>query len=208
MLGHRTLHCVAGSLIALPLMGCGTKSPDFTAPTWKPAKFAEAVLAELDADGNGLIDEQELVGAPGLTFGAKLIDADRDGGLSADELTKRFEIYRDMQLVTELKEMVLVYKRRPVRMANVRLVPEFFLDGVLEPATDTTTDDGSFFPQAEGVGAAGLRVGYYRVVVDSPKVTVPEKYSSEATTPLGVEVSPIADDPSTYSRIFLTIEDE
>ena len=76
-----------------------------------------------------------------------------------------------------------------------------------QPAVDTTTQDGSFYPQAEGVGAAGLRVGYYRVVVDSPNVAIPEEYASDATTPLGVEVSPTADDPSTYSRIFLTIED-
>jgi hypothetical protein len=166
------------------------------------------VLAELDGNGDTLIDEQELSDAPGLAFGAKLIDANKDGGLSEKELTKRFELYRDMQLVTELKEMVLVYKRRPVSRASVRLVPEFFLDGVLEPATDTTTDDGSFYPQAEGIGAAGLRVGYYRVVVDSPQVSIPGEYASAATTPLGVEVSPVADDPTTYSRIFLTIEDE
>lgn len=166
------------------------------------------MLAELDGDGDGLIDEQELGAAPGLAFGAKIIDADKDGSLSEQELTKRFELYRDMQLVTELKEMVLVYKRRPVPGASVRLIPEFFLDGVLEPASDVTTDDGSFYPQAEGVGAAGLRVGYYKVVVDSPRVAIPAEYAAAATTTLGVEVSPVADDPTTYSRIFLTIEGE
>ena len=55
---------------------------------------------------------------------------------------------------------------------------------------------------------SGLRVGYYRVVVESPRVKIPAKYGSAETTTLGVEVSPVSDDQISYGTINLVLQDK
>ena len=176
------------------------------APSWKPTKFAEAVLEKMDANGDQLIDADELKGAPGLSAGAKFIDKDADGKLSLDELKARFQLYRDVRVGLAPKTLALFYKKKPGRGANVRLVPEFFLTDLLSPATDTTIGDGTFMPQAEGADLSGMQVGYYRVVIDAPGAKLPPEYADETETPLGVEVSPVSDDPTTYGTIPIFID--
>jgi hypothetical protein len=72
-------------------------------------------------------------------------------------------------------------------------VPEFFLADVIEPAGGESISEGFVDPRIPDMDPPGLRVGYYRVVVESPKTKIPPKYSSAETTTLGVEVSPVSD---------------
>jgi hypothetical protein len=86
-------------------------------------------------------------------------------------------------------------------------VPEFFLAGVVEPASGEAYVDGVVMPMITGMDIPGMRVGYYRVVVDSPNFKIPAKYGSAETTPLGVEVSPVSEDAATYGTIQLVLHD-
>jgi hypothetical protein len=183
------------------LAGCTRAPARIEAPDWDPDDFADAILVKLDANKDGSLDKTELTAAPGLAFGAKYIDTDKNETLSREELVARFTVYKDRESGLTSKQMQLSYAGRPVAGAKVKLVPEFFLEGVVEPASGETVDDGTLTPITEGMDVPGVRAGYYRVVVESPRVKVPTKYTSAETTPLGVEVSPTSDDPSSYSSI-------
>ena len=195
------------SVVGATLVGCGGGPSRVPAPGWKPARFADAVLKELDADGDGAVDEQEIQGAPGLKYGARHIDTDGDRRLSREELVARFEMYRQSKLAVMRRDILLQAGGRPLADAKIRLEPEFFLTGVVETASDTSFPDGGFLPQTEGLDLPGVRPGYYRVVVEeSPRVQLAEAYSSAATTPLGVEFSPISDGGANYGAILLRFE--
>jgi hypothetical protein len=200
------LVCFLGLALSV---GCGTKTPArVEAPSWDPEGFADAILEKQDANSDGSLDTAELATAPGLAFGAKFIDTDGNKLLSRDELVARFERYVERRLGLTTKTMQLSYKQRPVSGAKIRLVPEFFLTDVVEPATAETMPDGTFDPLTEGVELPGVRVGYYKVVVESsPKVKLPAKLSSADTTNLGVEISPFSDDLETYGTIKLNVKE-
>jgi hypothetical protein len=187
------------------LAGCG-KAPDrVEAPDWDPDGFAEAALEKLDASGDRLLDKAELAKAPGLAWGAKYIDSDKNGSLSREELVARFALYEKMRLGLTSKQIRVALKQTPLVGAKVKLVPEFFLEGVLKPAAGEAGPDGIVDPQTEGYAYPGITPGYYRVVVESARVKIPPQYSSAETTPSGLEVSPVSDDPASYGTIQLTL---
>jgi hypothetical protein len=187
------------------LAGCTGAPSAIEAPDWDPDEFADTILAKLDANKDGSLTKAELTAAPGLAFGAKYIDTDKNEALSRDELVARFTVYKVRESGLTSKQMQLSYAGRPLGGAKVKLVPEFFLEGVVEPASGEAFDDGTLTPITEGMDVPGVRAGYYRVVVESPRVKVPAKYASAETTPLGVEVSPTSDDPSSYGKLQLVL---
>lgn len=193
-------------VLFMMVAGCRQAPSRVVAPTWDPEGYAEAVLAKLDKNGDGVLDKGEFSAAPGLAWGAKPIDKDKNGSLSRQELVDRFAIYKKMRLGLTSNQMYVYYKGRPLAGAKVTLVPEFFLEGVIEPASGEVFEDGMVDPRIPGVEPSGLRVGYYRVVIESPRVKIPAKYSSAETTPLGVEVSPVSD-PETSGMIQLVVRD-
>jgi hypothetical protein len=178
------------------LVGCSKAPSRIAAPTWEPVSYADAVLAKLDKNSDGSLDKTELAAAPGLAWGAKAMDTDKNGSLSRDELVARFELYRKMRLGLTSQQMQISYNGRPLSGAKVTLVPEFFLADVIEPASGESIE-GFVDPRIPDADPPGLRVGYYRVIVESPKMKIPAKYSSAETTTLGVEVSPVSDATST-----------
>ena len=196
-------------LVAMGLLtGCTQGPSRLESPSWDPDGFADTILEKLDANSDGSLETSELAGAPGLAFGAKYIDTDKNKSLSRDELAARFEMYRERRLGLTSKSIQLLYKQRPVTGAKVKLVPEFFLTEIIEPAAGETFADGTVDPLVEGMELPGMRVGYYKIVVESsPRVKLPAKYTSADSTTLGVEISPFGDDPETYGTIKLNIVD-
>lgn len=177
------------------LAGCGGGPGRIAAPDWDPPEQAAAILSQFDKNGDGFLDAQELTATPGLASGAKLIDADSDGKLSAAELETQFAAYRDQRIGLRTPAFRLTYKGRGVPEAEVRFTPEPFLEGLIEPATAVTDIDGLFYPQSEGQDVPGVRLGYYRVQITSPRAKIPEKYTGPES-PLGTHVSMV--DASSY----------
>ncbi len=192
MRGGNIWSAIAGIVVAVAL-GCSNTPSRVAAPSWNPEGFADAVLAKLDKNGDKSLDKAELAGAPGLAWGAKAIDTDKNGSLSRDELIARFAIYKKMRIGVSTAQVRVVYKGQPLTSGKLTLVPEFFLEGLVEPATSELMSDGYAMPRVEGLSPPGLRVGYYRAVVESPKVKIPAKYNSAESTTLGFEVSPVQD---------------
>lgn len=189
--------CIFITLMMVGAAGCSRTPSRVAAPSWNPEGFADAVLAKLDKNGDGSLDKNELAAAPGLAWGAKAIDTDKNGSLSRDELVARFALYKKMRIGVTTAQLQLSYKGRPIVGAKATLVPEFFLDGLIEPASGETYQEGYLDPQVANLQPAGMRVGYYRVVVAANGARLPAKYASAETTPLGCEVSPVSDANST-----------
>lgn len=177
------------------LAGCGGGPGRIEAPDWDPPAQAAAILSQFDTNGDGTLDAQEMTATPGLASGAKLIDADKDGKLSAAELETQFAAYRDQRIGLRTPAFRLTYKNRGVPDAEVRFTPEPFLEGLIEPATAVTDQDGLFYPQSAGQDVPGVRLGYYRVQVTSPNAKIPAKYTGPES-PLGTHVSMV--DASSY----------
>lgn len=203
----RLIHVVVGSALVVLLAGCSSSKPARVgAPDWNPSGFAAAILEKLDKNGDSLVDQGELAAAPGLKFGARFIDKDGNGQLSREELVARFTVYRDSRVGLTSKEFRVSHNGRPLYGAEIRLIPEFFLADVVEPATGTTDSLGIVQPSIAGQKMALMRVGYYRVEVTSPQVKLPAQFNSATT--LGVEVAPYSNDPSTEGTIEVPLRDK
>jgi hypothetical protein len=190
----------------IAVCGCVDRPSRVQAPSWDPSGFADEVIEKLDTSGDGQIDSTELAAAPGLAFGAKAIDTNSDGQLSRDELVERFQSYVKLRIGLTSKEIRFLYKGRPLAGAEVRLVPEFFLEDLLQPATGTTNEGGSVIPEIENneLRTPLMQSGYYRVEITSPHVTLPPQFNTATT--VGVEVAAAADDGSTYGPIIIQLD--
>src|SRR5262245_36109418 len=62
-------------------------------PAISPPEMAKSVLAEFDANHNDALDGEELSHCPGLRSSLSLSDANRDGKLTADEISGRFQSF-------------------------------------------------------------------------------------------------------------------
>jgi hypothetical protein len=207
-LGKRVFVRLTVCVAALALVaGCQYRPSRVAAPSWDPEGFADAIVAKLDKNSDGAVDMTEAAGAPGLAWGAVYIDTDSNKSLSREELLARFEAYRNRQVGLTSKQLQLTYKGRPLSGAKVTLAPDFFLTELIEPATGEADAAGMVSPVTQGAEVPGVRAGYYRVVVESPNVKVPAKYASADSTPLGVEISGIGDDPRSYGTIQLVLRD-
>jgi hypothetical protein len=165
-------------------------------------------MTKLDANSDSSVDAKELKGAPGLEWGARYIDTDKNQQLSRDELVARFEMYVKRRTGLTSKQIQLAYKGRLLGGAKVTLVPEFFLADVIEPATAEVPPEGIFSPISQGADVPAVRPGYYRVVVESSNVKIPAKYTAPESTPLGVEISGgLPDDQRAYGTIQLVLTD-
>jgi hypothetical protein len=193
------------SLATLILAGCGQGPDRVEAPDWDPPAMAERIVADLDKNGDAQIDAEELAAAPGLKSGVRFIDVNKDDRVTGEELEARFERYREARIGLRSPGFRLVYKGRPVADAEVVFTPEPFLEGVIETARGTTDAQGIVTPQAEGQDLLGMRVGYYRVQVTSPRTRIPEKYNGSATT-LGADVS-LGEDEASYGLVNLQLTD-
>ena len=200
------LRLMAASSLFMLLAGCSNRPAGVSIPDWDPAGFADAVVEQLDKNGDASVDKGELGGAPGLAFGARFIDKDGDGKLSREELVARFTLYRDRRVGMTAYELRISHNGRPLVGAEVRLVPEFFLTDILEPATGTTIAQGTVRPSIAGQPTALMRVGYYRVEVNSPTVKLPAKFNSATT--VGVELSPFANEPAQMGAVDIQLRDK
>jgi hypothetical protein len=159
----------------------------------------------LDKNGDSQLDQHELAAAPGLASGVRFIDKNIDSKLGRDELIERFARYRDSRIGLMPSELRITYNGRPLAGAEVQLVPEFFLEGVIEPATGTTRGDGTVRPSVPNQPTPLLRVGYYRVEVTSGERPLPGKFTSQT---LGVEISPFPYEPVSSGTIELALRDK
>lgn len=182
--------CLAMLLLASSLggvLGCGNRPPRVDAPDWSPHEMAQAAVAQLDSSGDGQIDRQEAVEAPGLLDAFELLDADHSGGLSNSEIEARFELYEKLKTAFVKTTLQIKLNRRPLPGTFVKLVPEEFQGDSLRPATGVTNEIGQVSPRAEGQDLPAMQPGFYRVELYKDEAAT---QSIPVKTQLGVESSP------------------
>ena len=151
-------------LLSSALTGCNQGPPAIPVPEWRPEEFSAALIDQLDANGDGEIDGAEVGAAPGIASGGRVIDLNRNGSLSKDELEARFQFYRDMRPGLQMRTYTLKSADgRPVADADVRLEPDIFLETLLDPAKGKSGPHGTVTPVSEGVDIPGIQAGYFRV---------------------------------------------
>lgn len=177
-------------------LGCGKQPKNLTPPPLDPVAASQSAMEMFDANSDGVIDKSELTKSPGLKAAVKTSDLDNDGGLSAEEIQKRLQIYVDSKTSIRNFQVGFLHNGNEPRGLAVKVIPEPFLEKYIEPATDSTNIAGVASPSIDfkdpeiaAQGYAGMRLGMYRVQVTEPdpsRKQIPKKYNENTT--LGFEV--------------------
>ncbi|MCA9189799.1 MAG: hypothetical protein R3E01_15355 [Pirellulaceae bacterium] len=187
-------------LFPMLLTGCGFGPSRVSAPEWDPQVLTTKAFELYDKNSDGKLDKKELEASPGINNALGRIDDDRDGAVSQGELTKRFELYAELKQGLRGQSFRITLDGRPLSDANVRLVPEPFLEGLVDEASGVTLSDGVVTPQTDldGEKFPAIRNGFYRVEVESPLIKTDRQKKSAAA--LGFEMSPVTerDVPAVY----------
>jgi len=169
------------------MSGCGGPPPRVEAPSLSPASAGSQAMTKYDKNNDGKLSQSEM--SPALKTAVVDADTDKDGTLSAAEITARVQSYVDSKLASMMKLVEVTLDGKPLSGATVTLIPEEFLGSSLQPASGTTDDAGLVSPGIPNLG--GVQPGIYRIEVSKKdgagKETIPAKYNSNSE--LGQEVA-------------------
>jgi hypothetical protein len=182
-----------GVLIVMLVCGCSFGPSRVEVPQLDPAGAASAAVEQYDAGKDQTISQSESAACPGLAGSFKLYDANQDGQVSKAEIQSRLEAMLGSG-IGRMPCMVVVYagdSNRPIEGAKVRVVPESFLGGAMQPGEGVTNDRGIAKPVTVGAppGLPGIEFGLYRVQVTHDSLKIPARYNTQ--TELGFELSPL-----------------
>ncbi len=123
--------------------------------------------------------------------------------LSRTELLERFELYKRLRVGLTSQGLRLTLNGKPLAFTKVHLVPEPWLEGVIEPAVGKTDSEGTVFPETSGQDFPGVRTGFYHIKIASDQLT--DEQASRAVAGIGVEVSPVSDKDYSSGVIHLSL---
>jgi hypothetical protein len=170
-------------------LGCG-RAPSRVIPESPASNAGAAAVAAHDADKNGLLDESELQGAPGLKAALKQADTDGDSKLSSAEIGARISAWAKSKVGRMSVACIVTRGGSPLADADVRFVPESFLGSALPTATAKTNAQGLAMPTApvSDEKPSGVPPAFYRVEITTAAGDIPAAYNTATT--LGAEVAP------------------
>ena len=195
------LFCFLGATV----IGCGKAKGRVEAPVLNAEAMADGAMDLCDSNSDGFISSSELKASPALKFSKDDIDTDGDGKLSRDELLERFNIYVDTSV--GLQGITLNVRKGSVNGdglmgATVRLVPEPFMADYIEEAEGEVNDPSNGLVEIMTLPPdPGVRVGMYKVVIESDEFKIPSKYNDNTT--LGIEVPPITSAATSKPLVFV-----
>lgn len=186
--------CCIVVVTAVLILGCSRGPTAVKVPPIKPAAAAEAAVLQYDKNGDGLLETSELSSSPALLDAMKHVDKNHDMHLSKEELAERFAMWVNGGVGASFLACRVTQGGRPLQGAHIRLVPEDFFDGAIQPAEGTTGKSGvallsmdkSNLP-ADLQNLRAVQQGLYRVEITHQSVQIPAKYNTKST--LGLEVS-------------------
>ncbi len=167
--------------VVLGFAGCFGE-PRLEAPAVNVDAAAAAALAKYDTGGDGAIDGAELDKAPTLKNTLALVDTDKDGRLTAAEISSRLALYRDSKTAMMLLTAQVSLNGAPLPDATVTLVPESFMGDSFKAATGTTDSTGMCH-LSMSEEEPGAQIGFYRIEVSKKNASgneiLPAKYNSQ-----------------------------
>lgn len=174
------------ALLLSPLLSCGDSGTIKKLDIDPEASSAKA-FELLDKNADHLLDDEELLIAPGLAEGKSRADTDSDGKISVGELATRIQSWKESTVRLVCPDLEVRLKGRLLPNATIMFEPEPFLVDWLEPLTSTTDELGRCSPRISRE-LHGIYMGYYRVKVSKNvggKERIPKEYNEQ--TQVGVE---------------------
>lgn len=171
--------------------GCSTRPARVPAPRINPAGIVDSVFEKADADRDGRLRAVEQQTVPSIAMAAGTLDADRDGGVTREELASWLEAVRDSRVAVTSLEVVLTQRGRPLVAATVRLVPESFMGAEVKAAEGTTDASGVAAVAIPDATYPGVNCGLYRVEITgtgNDGKPLPERVNTATTLGLAVGV--------------------
>ncbi len=183
------------STMLLAFSGCGRKPARIDPPVLEPAAIGGVAVMEYDANGDTVLDAEELTAVPSLVAAQERIDRDGDGFITKEEVVDRVQAWLDSKLGITTVVCQVIQSGKPVAGATVTFEPESFLGGHVKPASGVTDETGiaSLSVAAEHLQdpkVTGAQVGFYRVVISKQQdgqETIAARYNAAST--LGAEVA-------------------
>lgn len=183
------------------IVGCSGGGPSaIEKPSFDPSGSAARAIETYDTDKDGFVAGPELEKSASLNSAIKNIDKDHDGKVSEQEIVDRVSTWADTSIGQTSIYCEVTLDGAPVAGATITFVPEEFMGGVLQEASDVTSLSGGGSPtipvdkRSSPDVPPGIQLGFYKVAISKKAGTeelIPSKYNTE--TILGQQVSP--DDP-------------
>lgn len=156
-------------------------------PPINPAESAQAAFEQYDSNSDGKLSESELEACPAIADGRRLIDKDKNGSITKEELEARLELWVKGGIGASTYACRVRQKRRPLAGAIVKLVPETFMNEAIQPAEGTTDQrgktslsmDSSHLPD-DLQNFRGVQQGFYRIEVTHPSKEIPAEYNTQS----------------------------
>jgi hypothetical protein len=178
----------SASLLAL---GCSNRIPsggDY--PRLDAKRIGARAIEQLDTNGDGRLDSNELNKSPGLRAAIARLDPNGTGYVTSDTIAKRIEQWQASKIGRMRIICSITHNGVPLADAVVRFVPEGFLGDTISIASGRTDERGTAVLSIPGFGSddlLGVPPGFYRVEITKTGLNIPAKYSSD--TILGAEVA-------------------
>jgi hypothetical protein len=193
-MSHRWTAACALALggVLLAAVGCwGTGAKRMPQSKFSPTAGADAIKL-YDTNNDGKISGPELDKASALKAAIAQIDSRHTGEITADMIDARVGEWVKTKLARMTVSCTVQRNGRPLGDVTVTFVPEKYLGPNVLQATGKTDKHGIAMLSIPTTGPRdppGVGPGFYRVVVTSDKMKIPEQYSTEAKTTLGQEVA-------------------
>jgi hypothetical protein len=189
-----------GFLAGVLVCGCSFGPSRVDVPQIDAAQAAAAAVEQYDSDKDQNISQSESATFPALAGSFKLYDTNRDGLISKAEIESRLTAMLGSG-IGRMPCMVVVFagdSDRRIEGAKVRVVPESFLEGAIQPGEGMTNHNGIAKPVTVDAppGLPGIEFGMYRVEITHDSQTIPARYNSK--TELGFELSPLERNRDTF----------
>jgi EF hand len=176
---------VAYTAAFISVSGCGYSGPPRIYPDRPDPRAGENAIKLYDTDKDRFLDAKELEEVPGLKAAIKQVDLDKDGKISAAEISARIQAWANSKIGRLAVSCRITHNGAPLTGATVKLVPERFLGGQVQMAEGTTDSHG--VAAMKTAGQRGVCPGFYRVEITKTGETIPAKYNTE--TRLGQEAA-------------------
>jgi hypothetical protein len=158
---------------------------------------AAEAMKQLDANGDGFLDETELAKCPGLLSCLQAWDTDKDGKLSKAEIAEGLAPLKSNEIALHAVNCRIYMDDRPLQGATVTLLPEKFLGPDVKPVSGKSDSDGRVTLQVAGQELPGVPPAIYRIEVSlkdsGGQETIPARYNTETVLGKQIGVAPIVD---------------
>jgi len=181
------------SIVVLGIVGCSGGPSRINPPSFDAQTAADEAISLYDTDGDGQLNEAELVKCPGILSVLGAYDSDGNKMVSREEIADHLLGWQKKRIGMQSLKCIVKLNGKPLAGADIVFEPEPYLGEDIKTALGATNAAGMTsiaipkeeLPEAQQALNA-MHVGTYKVRVTHPEISIPAKYNTE--TELGYEI--------------------